>query len=71
MKLPRCTPPPPVAQPLAEVYALAFQHSLEATATAAASCRAAAAVPHTVFFFGNFRSEIQTWESTSFGAKLG
>ena len=23
------------------------------------------------FFFGNFRSEIQTWESTSFGAKLG
>ena len=25
---------------------------------------------HTVFF-GNFRSDIQTWESTSFGAKLG
>ena len=26
---------------------------------------------HTLAFFGNFRSEIQTWESTSFGAKLG
>ena len=26
---------------------------------------------HTLVFFGNFRSEIQTWESTSFGAKLG
>ena len=25
----------------------------------------------TLVFFGNFRSEIQTWESTSFGAKLG
>ena len=25
----------------------------------------------TLGFFGNFRSEIQTWESTSFGAKLG
>ena len=25
----------------------------------------------TLAFFGNFRSEIQTWESTSFGAKLG
>ena len=26
---------------------------------------------HTLVFFGNFCSEIQTWESTSFGAKLG
>ena len=25
----------------------------------------------TLVFFGYFRSEIQTWESTSFGAKLG
>ena len=29
--------------------------------------------PHrrTLVFFGNFCSEIQMWESTSFGAKLG
>ena len=30
-----------------------------------------AAYWRTLAFFGNFRSEIQTWESTSFGAKLG
>ena len=30
-----------------------------------------AAARRTLAFFGNFRSEIQTWESTSFGAKLG
>ena len=41
VKLPRCTPPP--AQPLAEVYALAFQHSLEAAASAAS--KAAVAPP--------------------------
>ena len=31
----------------------------------------AGALRRTLVFFGNFGWEIQTWESTSFGAKLG
>ena len=40
------------------------------TITLASFCDCTA-LRRTLAFFGNFRLEIQTWESTSFGAKLG
>ena len=48
-----------------------YVHQTEEDAGKCKFCLSVRARRRTLAFFGNFGSEIQTWESTSFGAKLG